>query len=134
MNNLGKAGAILSIIGSAIMCIWSLIVFSSAGLLSFIPIFGSAIIILGVIVFAIAVINIVLSSLALAGKENLVVVAGVFSVVSVLFAWIAWIFPAIVFIIGAVFLFCGKRKENIDDAEIMSDRKVSSVFGTDVES
>lgn len=118
MDKLAKAGSILVIIASALMVILSLFVIFIGGF-AFLAVGVWLITILAVIIFAFTVVNIVLASLVLAGRHDLIIPAGIIAVLSVVVAWVAWGLPAILFLVGGILLFCHKKpevkKEQIDE-------------------
>lgn len=133
MNKLGKSGAILVIIGSAFMLILSLVAIFAGSLLTTGIITGDkdtksvaaiVVLILGIFALGFSIVNIVLASLVLSGRKNLLIVTGVLALVSLLFGWIAYIIPAILLLIGAILLFCGNSSKTEDHKTVVEIKTV----------
>lgn len=106
MNKVGKSGAIVTIIGSAFMVIFAIILVTIGGFLgalghNFILGVGFTCLVLGII-------NIVLASLALAGHKGCKIAAGITAIISIFLGWAVYIFPTILLLIGGILLLCGK--------------------------
>ncbi len=121
MNKLGKSGAILIIIGSAFMLLFSIVGIFTGGILASAladinsvsqKVINTTIIILAIVALGFSIVNIVLASLVLSGRKNLVITTGVLGLVSLLFGWFAYIIPVILLLIGAILLFCSTSSKN----------------------
>lgn len=127
MNNLGKAGAILVIIGGAIMSIGGIILLSAAAS-PLLLVTGPVFIILAIIILLLGVANIVLASLSLAGKDNFIIATGIVAIISILIGWVAYVIPTILCLVGGILLFCGKQKETITEEEPVTATKVEELL------
>lgn len=119
MNKVGKSGAIITIIASAFMIIFAFVLIFLGGFLAAMN--HSAILGIGIACLTLGVANIILSSLALAGRKGCNIAAGVTVILSVFLGWAVYVFPAILLLISGILLFCGKtnsisktREENVE--------------------
>lgn len=115
MNKVAKAGAIVSIIGSAFMVIFAIVLVTAGGFLSAI---GSNVLLgLGIVCLILGVANIVFSSLALAGHNNFRIAGGITAIVSIFLGWAVYVFPAILLLVGGILLLCGKTTTSTKKTE-----------------
>lgn len=120
MNKLEKSGAILIIIGSAFMLLFSIIGIFTGGILASAinnvnsisqQVINITVVILAIISFGFSIVNIVLASLVLSGRKNLIIITGILAIVSLLFGWFAYIIPIILLLVGAILLFCSNSSK-----------------------
>ena len=125
MNNYGRAGAILTIIGSLIMFIASIIFLTGSGFSLVLSLASGAFYFLTVAAIILSVVNIVLSALFLSGITNLFKVSGILALISIVLAWIVWFFPLIILLIGGIlFLFNAQEQIKEEDVIINTNKKM----------
>lgn len=135
MNKLGKSGAILMIIGSAFMLLFSIAAIFTGGILASAltdinsisqKVVNTTIIILAIVAFGFGIVNIILASLVLSGNKNLVITTGVLGLVSLLFGWFTYIIPAVLLLVGAILLFCSTSSKNKSRETVVEIKTVQS--------
>lgn len=122
MNNYGRAGAILTIIGSLVMFTTSIILLTGNGFLLVLSLVPGAFYFLTVVAIILSVVNIVLSGLFLSGKTSLFKISGILALISIGFAWIAWFFPLIILLVGGI-LFLFNAQQQVKKENILIDTK-----------
>lgn len=132
MNNVGKSGAIVTIVGSAIMTlIGFLMLIGTSNIKTVAHRNNTTLVLLSIVVLGFGIANIVLSALCLKSKkDSLRLVTGIIAIVSLLFAWIALFFPAIIILVGGILLLCGNNQNKINEvqASTVSNVSVSGIF------
>ncbi|MDQ7982992.1 MAG: hypothetical protein REH79_02075 [Spiroplasma sp.] len=129
MNNYGRSGAILTIIGSLIMLIASIVLITGNGFLLVLALEPGAFYFLVVAAIILSIVNIVLSGLFLSGRTNLFKISGILAIVSVVFAWIAWFFPLVILLVSGI-LFLFNNQEHIKEENVIVGTKEETIKTT----
>lgn len=124
MNNYGRAGAILTILGSLVMFTASIIFLTGSGFSLVLSLTSGAFYFLTVGAIILSVVNIVLSGLFLSGKTSLFKISGILALISIGFAWIVWFFPLVILLIGGVLLLFNTQERVKEENVVVNNKKI----------